>query len=67
MTDPPYHKLILNLYYIFQDEDDKEDFNAAYAAPRMFLTFKSTSLTYLVHIKTLCLTWQKSIKIIYNR
>ncbi|XP_056005329.1 myoferlin-like isoform X5 [Ostrea edulis] len=24
----------------FEDEDDKEDFNAAYAAPRMFLTFK---------------------------
>ncbi|XP_065924822.1 myoferlin isoform X7 [Magallana gigas] len=24
----------------FEDEDDKEDFSAAYAAPRMFLTFK---------------------------
>lgn len=39
MTD-----LILILFYIFQDEDDKEDFNSAYAAPRMFLTFKSTPL-----------------------
>ena len=31
-------------FCILQDEDDKEDFNAAYAAPRMFLTFKSMSV-----------------------
>lgn len=31
-------------FFVLQDEDDKEDFNAAYAAPRMFLTFKSMSI-----------------------